>query len=315
MSTPEIHAGSASATGAEADQNVSPPAQPLVLDNFLPPDRILAQLSVVRQTQPVAALAAVNQYREQLTEPFLHAVERGVSDPLGNFAKDGMLFNYAAYFLAKWREAKAYPLFIRWFRLPGEEALELGGDTVIEHGGRFLAAVCGGDVEPIKALIADEMAHDACRTQGLAALAILSAWNEWPRPELESYFLSLAREGLVRKPGPLWSSLAGLSVSTELLQVFPELRRALDEGLIPAAFLPAEELKRVEEMPRGTLAGFFASAHPPITDVLEETRWWAGFQRGGQAAAPSTVTAQEKVGRNDACPCGSGKKFKKCCGA
>ena len=26
-------------------------------------------------------------------------------------------------------------------------------------------------------------------------------------------------------------------------------------------------------------------------------------------------TLQEKVGRNDPCPCGSGKKFKKCCGA
>jgi uncharacterized protein len=24
---------------------------------------------------------------------------------------------------------------------------------------------------------------------------------------------------------------------------------------------------------------------------------------------------QPKVGRNEACPCGSGKKFKKCCGA
>ncbi|MCZ2154947.1 MAG: SEC-C domain-containing protein [Bryobacterales bacterium] len=25
--------------------------------------------------------------------------------------------------------------------------------------------------------------------------------------------------------------------------------------------------------------------------------------------------AHPKVGRNDPCPCGSGKKFKKCCGA
>ena len=24
---------------------------------------------------------------------------------------------------------------------------------------------------------------------------------------------------------------------------------------------------------------------------------------------------REKIGRNDPCPCGSGKKFKKCCGA
>lgn len=28
-----------------------------------------------------------------------------------------------------------------------------------------------------------------------------------------------------------------------------------------------------------------------------------------------TVVKPPKVGRNDACPCGSGKKFKKCCGA
>jgi SWIM/SEC-C metal-binding protein len=27
-----------------------------------------------------------------------------------------------------------------------------------------------------------------------------------------------------------------------------------------------------------------------------------------------TVIAESKVGRNDPCPCGSGKKYKKCCG-
>ena len=30
---------------------------------------------------------------------------------------------------------------------------------------------------------------------------------------------------------------------------------------------------------------------------------------------PVRKTAAEKVGRNDPCPCGSGKKYKKCCGA
>lgn len=32
----------------------------------------------------------------------------------------------------------------------------------------------------------------------------------------------------------------------------------------------------------------------------------------GQPRTPLTV---EKVGRNDPCPCNSGKKYKKCCGA
>ncbi|HIE11729.1 MAG TPA: hypothetical protein EYP62_08950, partial [Kiritimatiellae bacterium] len=42
----------------------------------------------------------------------------------------------------------------------------------------------------------------------------------------------------------------------------------------------------------------------------------------GAALAPAMQSArvpvrrtQPKVGRNDPCPCGSGKKYKKCCGA
>jgi uncharacterized protein YecA (UPF0149 family) len=36
----------------------------------------------------------------------------------------------------------------------------------------------------------------------------------------------------------------------------------------------------------------------------------------GVPAAPKTVRHDgPKVGRNDPCPCGSGKKYKKCCGA
>jgi SWIM/SEC-C metal-binding protein len=29
---------------------------------------------------------------------------------------------------------------------------------------------------------------------------------------------------------------------------------------------------------------------------------------------PKTMIAEKKVGRNDPCPCGSGHKYKKCCG-
>jgi preprotein translocase subunit SecA len=36
---------------------------------------------------------------------------------------------------------------------------------------------------------------------------------------------------------------------------------------------------------------------------------------GDGDSRPKTVRRQvEKVGRNDPCPCGSGKKYKKCCG-
>jgi len=38
------------------------------------------------------------------------------------------------------------------------------------------------------------------------------------------------------------------------------------------------------------------------------------FAGGDATSAPKTVNGGQKVGRNDPCPCGSGKKYKKCHG-
>ncbi len=48
---------------------------------------------------------------------------------------------------------------------------------------------------------------------------------------------------------------------------------------------------------------------------MNENRPTVGFG-GTQSAVPvtRTVSGVKKVGRNDPCPCGSGKKYKKCCG-
>jgi hypothetical protein len=294
----------------------------MVLPNFLPPARIVAQLSEIRATQPIAALAGVNQHQPELADVFLQAVQRGVEDPNGSFAKEGMLFNYATYFLAKWRDRRAYPLFLRWFSLPGEEALELGGDTIEHHGSRFLASVWDGNIEPLKGIVRNQEANPVCRGQALEALAVLVAWGEWPRSEAENTLLYLAREGLERVSHPVWSALALVCIQLEFISVFAELRRALQEGLLQSSAVRAEVLDEIERAPRGALIEDFARRHPPITDVIQETRWWGGFQQASDRSDVSLagrVTkpyySQPKVGRNDPCPCGSGKKYKKCCGA
>ena len=57
-----------------------------------------------------------------------------------------------------------------------------------------------------------------------------------------------------------------------------------------------------------------------IDDTIEELRTWASFReqekrQAFHAAKPATVSDGRRVGRNKPCPCGSGKKFKKCCGS
>lgn len=47
----------------------------------------------------------------------------------------------------------------------------------------------------------------------------------------------------------------------------------------------------------------------------EEVAKDAQESHGGENVTNKTVVNKNKVGRNDPCPCGSGKKYKKCCGA
>jgi hypothetical protein len=287
----------------------------------IPPEKLLAQLAAAREIHPGQALAEAQSQPGALTDPLLQALERGLIDPDQSFQTEGMLFNFAVYLLAKWREPRAYPLFLRWLSLPGETALELGGDTVAKDGSRLLASVCGGQVEPVKGLILNRDANDVCRAQAIEALAVLAGWGERPRDQVEQDYLGLAREGLERNPGVLWNQLALSIIQLEALSVFPELRSAMGEGLVQAPEVGLARLDEIEHGPRDVLFKTFVERHPLITDVVQETSWWAGF-RPPPPKEPrvvglpgQTYIAPEKVKRNDPCPCGSGKKFKKCCGA
>jgi len=58
-------------------------------------------------------------------------------------------------------------------------------------------------------------------------------------------------------------------------------------------------------------------AEPEKIDDLRQPKQQEMFFSGGETAAPKKKPARranKKVGRNAPCPCGSGKKFKKCCG-
>jgi SEC-C motif-containing protein len=54
--------------------------------------------------------------------------------------------------------------------------------------------------------------------------------------------------------------------------------------------------------------------HHELANFKKENGKWY-FTEGTAVAPKPIVRSEPKVGRNDPCPCGSGKKFKKCCGS
>jgi SEC-C motif-containing protein len=54
--------------------------------------------------------------------------------------------------------------------------------------------------------------------------------------------------------------------------------------------------------------------HHEVSRFVRESDGWK-FDDGELVAEKPVVRDEPKIGRNDPCPCGSGKKYKKCCGA
>ncbi len=94
--------------------------------------------------------------------------------------------------------------------------------------------------------------------------------------------------------------------SKMLEKVNRETLSVLDKGYIPLAPAGAQgeaEMRRQRERPK--------------TDVskLQESRMEAARQAGAaEKSKPAPVHVEKKIGRNDPCPCGSGKKYKQCHG-
>ena len=89
----------------------------------------------------------------------------------------------------------------------------------------------------------------------------------------------------------------------------------LDERLLPMMVLTGEAeaaaIEHGEEWPQGEVRAQIENASEEdlaqaVTDIY---RFWLA-KRG----APTLRREEPKIGRNQPCPCGSGKKFKQCCG-
>jgi uncharacterized protein len=93
------------------------------------------------------------------------------------------------------------------------------------------------------------------------------------------------------------------------------------EWLAPVILLGTEQgWEQLEEMHKDgeDQRPAIRAAYEAIPEMVETL--FQHFLPRREAAARERVTATlrragDKVGRNDLCPCGSGKKFKKCCGA
>jgi hypothetical protein len=281
---------------------------------------------------PQAAVEAAVARREEVTPELLRILEDTV-DRAPQLPVEGeyMAHFYAMLLLAQFRETRAYPLVLRFALLPGDLLDALGGDFITEDLGRILASVCGGDIQGIQSLIENDQAYEWARVAALSSLVTLVAAGQKPRDEIVDYFASLFRGKLPRQWSQVWDSLVSRSTDLYPAELLGDIEQAYEEGLVASGFIGFDDVQRHVSMGKDSALASLANSphHRLVEDTVKEMGWWHCFRDGrakGTARAPKgkrapTVVSSQidstkpKTGRNEPCPCGSGKKYKKCCGA
>ncbi len=276
-------------------------------------EEILGKLEFYDRRFPRRALQEAMVRKESITPELLAIIQDAAENIDELVYEEGyMAHMYAMYLLAQFREKRAYPLIVEFFSIPGEVTLDVTGELVTEDLHRILASVCGNDTSLMESLIENANANEYARSAALDGLLVLVARGDRGREEVTSYYRELFRGKLERKPSLVWGSLVDCCCRLHPQELMEEISQAFEEGLVSEGYVDFERVKeqtaRDKDRVLADLRG--DSRYGYIDDTIKEMEWWACFDEPQER-----VKVKRKVGRNEPCPCGSGKKYKKCCGA
>ena len=155
------------------------------------------------------------------------------------------------------------------------------------------------------------------------------------RDQVASYFRILFQGKLPRSFSYVWTGLVSSCADLPAPELLHEVRQVFEEDLVELGMNDLHPIEQRLMTDEKTIRAQNRGRFSIVTDAIAEMEWWAAFHpeptpalrakktRGPKLKPfvqdhdpnPSTALKNEtrKIGRNEPCPCGSGKKFKKCC--
>lgn len=302
-----------------------------ILDAELAPIEEYLHAVASEEKLPAFAIAMCTARIEE-AGPHLRAALAKAADGQALSQDDDQLAFRGLHILGAARDTLSWPILLRLLRRPADE-LDIFLDSAITLSlPRIAAGLFDGDAESLFALIAQQSVEEFVRSS-LFGTATFLAWEgrierDRIRAFLEKFYAErLAPDGNFAWQG--WLSAIALLGQRDLAPLF---HHAWDEGRIDPRWLDRadfeEDLARAERAP-ADIKRFEHADLGYIDDVVEALAWTDKLSEDADPEQSSYlddvdlddvdfpqepyVNPWRDVGRNDPCPCGSGKKAKKCC--
>ena len=280
---------------------------------------------------PEAAIRAAAERRPEVVPAFLDVLEGFLAADPGTREVPSSLF-FIFHMLGDYREKSAYRALARLLAIGEPDIDDVLGDGITETSHRVMAAVFDGDPAPLYEIIESEHADQNVRSRMFETLAMLVVRGELDRARVAKYLLDSFATLRPQRENFVWYGWQSAIAMLGHVELSPLVEKAFKRRFIGPSIMRLEhyraDLKRALANPDAPW-GPDDREFTRFGDTIAELSTWHGFSReyrdqqerreAERLAARGTEAAQvarnpfRGVRRNDPCPCGSGKKFKKCC--
>gem|GEM_PF-6833720 len=247
--------------------------------------------------------------------------------------------------LAEFHARDAVPAIVELLSLPGSLPEDLLEDGITESAPRVLASLAGDQFELLDAMVRDQRINEWSRAAALRVRSFLVRDGLLTREDAIRALQRHLREAIDRNDRAIGGHLVTGLTCLGAKEAYATISEAISAGIVDESLINLPELE--EELGEANFSQQSLSRLPPthIDDAVAEIEGWqwiieddpfgdelseltelselAGVSRLPFQATSlipadhiesATIRHTRHVGRNEACPCGSGRKFKKCCG-
>lgn len=244
---------------------------------------------------------------------------------------DGWSPLHAIHILALIKSKESFELLLDIIRYHEDDL----GNWVTEDAASLLVAFGEDFIEPIKEFTNDETLETFARSAATSALATLG--KKFPRHQndIKKHLTELLK---TTQDGTFAGLVADDLASFHDPSVMPDIHRAFEDGIIDDPFVQEDELKDVingvfsdmdardfkrntadplnhfsrENIERLHMINYEEDGEDDEDDEFEDEIDSILKDDYSEPAMEEIKPKEKKIGRNEPCPCGSGKKYKKC---
>ncbi|MHB1034039.1 MAG: DUF1186 domain-containing protein [Pirellulales bacterium] len=307
-------------------------------------DRIMEELNAGVGKLPEDAIREVRQHADLMVPRLIDVLQEATAAAREGMTPKGNSHFFALFLVTELRAEEAFPAIVEAFSLPGELPEELFGDAVTSTFARVLALFDGQRLEVIDALIDNRDLNEYVRWEAAQSYVHMVRDGRLHRDEAVERLRRHLRTAIDEKDEDIASGVVCELLPFGPKEAIEDIKEAYELGLVDPTLVSLEDAEQsIADGEAGMLKELERCPPTGIEDTIAELRQWYAFREKPArpvvpeaqplpppprplpprplpaAGAPAGLAAERvhsrgvRVGRNEPCPCGSGKKFKKCC--